>query len=68
MRQLLQIATTLLQNAAVITKCDVYYKLQQYTLLLQISMLYLAPRVAVRNGSWLEKNDVIFVWAQRIRE
>ena len=31
MRQLLQIATILLQNAIVITKCDVYYKLQQYT-------------------------------------
>ena len=30
MRQLLQIATTLLQNATVITKCDVYYKLRQY--------------------------------------
>ena len=30
MRQLLQIATILLQNAAVITKCDVYYKLRQY--------------------------------------
>ena len=31
MRQLLQIATTLLQNATVITKCDVYYKLRQYS-------------------------------------
>ena len=29
-RQLLQIAMTVLQNATVITKCDVYYKLQQY--------------------------------------
>ena len=28
---LLQIATVLLQTATVITKCDVYYKLQQYT-------------------------------------
>ena len=27
---LLQNATTLLQNATVITKCDVYYKLRQY--------------------------------------
>ena len=26
MRQLLQIATILLQNATVISKCDVYYK------------------------------------------
>ena len=26
MRQLLQIATILLQNVTVITKCDVYYK------------------------------------------
>ena len=32
MRQLLQIAMILLQNAAVITKCDVYYKLQQYSI------------------------------------
>ena len=31
MRQLLQIATILLQNETVITKCDVYYKLRQYT-------------------------------------
>ena len=31
-RQLLQIATILLQNATVITKCDVYYKLRQYRL------------------------------------
>ena len=30
MRQLLQIATTLLQRATVITKYDVYYKLRQY--------------------------------------
>ena len=30
MRQLLQISTILLQNATVITKCDVYYKLRQY--------------------------------------
>ena len=30
MRELLQIATVLLQNATVITKCDVYYKLRQY--------------------------------------
>ena len=30
LRQLLQIATTLLQNATVIVKCDVYYKLGQY--------------------------------------
>ena len=29
-RQLLQIVTTLLQNATVITKCDVYYNLRQY--------------------------------------
>ena len=29
MRQLLQIATILLQNVTVITKCDVYYKLRQ---------------------------------------
>ena len=28
---LLQNATVLLQNATVITKCDVYYKLRQYT-------------------------------------
>ena len=28
---LLQIATVLLQTATVITKCDFYYKLQQYT-------------------------------------
>ena len=30
MRQLLKIAMILLQNATVITKCDVYYKLRQY--------------------------------------
>ena len=30
MRQLLQIATILLQNATVITQRDVYYKLRQY--------------------------------------
>ena len=30
MRELLQIATTLLQNATFITKCDVYYKLRQH--------------------------------------
>ena len=30
MRQLLQNATILLQNARVITKCDLYYKLRQY--------------------------------------
>ena len=30
MRQLLQITTILLQNARVVTKCDVYYKLRQY--------------------------------------
>ena len=30
MQQLLQIAMILLQNATVITKCDAYYKLQQY--------------------------------------
>ena len=29
-RWLLQIAAILLQNATVITKCDIYYKLQQY--------------------------------------
>ena len=28
---LLQNATILLQNGTVITKCDVYYKLQQYS-------------------------------------
>ena len=32
MRQLLQIATILSQNATTITKCDVYYKLRQYIL------------------------------------
>ena len=31
---LLQIATTLLQNATVITKCHAYYKLRQYNTLL----------------------------------
>ena len=31
MRQLLQNTATLFQNATVITKCDVYYKLRQYT-------------------------------------
>ena len=31
MLQLLQITTILLQNAAVITKCNAYYKLRQYT-------------------------------------
>ena len=30
MRQSLKIAMILLQNATVITKCDVYYKLRQY--------------------------------------
>ena len=30
MRQLLQNATILLQNATIITKCDVCYKLRQY--------------------------------------
>ena len=30
-QQLLQIAMILLQNATVIRKCDVYYKLQHYT-------------------------------------
>ena len=30
MRQLSQIATISLQNAGVILKCDVYYKLRQY--------------------------------------
>ena len=30
MRQLLQIATVLLENATVITKWDIYYKLRQY--------------------------------------
>ena len=30
MRQLLQIVTTLWQNATIITKCDVYYNLRQY--------------------------------------
>ena len=30
MRQLLQIATILLQNGIVIIKCDFYYKLRQY--------------------------------------
>ena len=30
MRQLLQIATILLQNTTVMTKCDLYHKLQQY--------------------------------------
>ena len=32
MRQLLQVATILLQNATIITKYDVYYKLPQHTL------------------------------------
>ena len=31
MRQLLQIVTIFLQNAIVVTKCDIYYELQQYT-------------------------------------
>ena len=31
MRQLSQIVTILLQNATVVTKCHVYYKLRQYT-------------------------------------
>ena len=31
MRRLLQNVTILLQNATVITKCDVYYKLRQYS-------------------------------------
>ena len=31
-RQLLQVATILLQNATIITKYDVYYKLPQYPL------------------------------------
>ena len=34
MRQLLQIAMILLQNATVFTKCDIYYKLPQYKVLL----------------------------------
>ena len=34
MRQLLQNATILLQNVTVITKCNVYYNLRQYTYLL----------------------------------
>ena len=29
-RQLLQFATILLQNATIITKCEVYYQLRQY--------------------------------------
>ena len=33
MRQLLENATILLQNETVITKCDVYHKLRQYTTL-----------------------------------
>ena len=32
MRQLLQIATILLQNETVIKKCHDYYKLQQYNM------------------------------------
>ena len=36
MRQLLQNATILLQNATVITKCDIYYKLRQYNQLQKI--------------------------------
>ena len=39
MRQLFQNAMILLQNVTVITKCDVYYKLRQYTYLL-ISFAY----------------------------
>ena len=38
MRQLLQIVAILLQNATGITKCNVYYKLRQYTRL--TSQLY----------------------------
>ena len=39
MRQLLQIAANLLQNATVITKCKVYYKLRQYTPLFPFSTI-----------------------------
>ena len=41
MRQLLQIATILLQNAIYITKCDVYYKLRQYSPLYIITSFYI---------------------------
>ena len=39
MRQLLQIAIVLLQNATVITKCDVHYKLPQYNVKIDASVL-----------------------------
>ena len=42
MRQLLQFATILLQTATVITKCDVYYKLRQYSRLRFIMTSYFA--------------------------
>ena len=41
---LLQKATILLQNATVITKCDVYYKLQQYNLI-DLARVTYVPKV-----------------------
>ena len=57
MRQLSQIATILLQNATVITKCDVYYKLRQYIEHVSSSSFKTFSNALKSNiQSWLIKN------------
>ena len=50
MRQLLQIATILLQNATVITRRDVYHKLQQYKLWDDFAIYKIYRRMRVDKG------------------
>ena len=62
MRQLLEIATMLLQNATAVTKCDVYYKLRQYislslTLNLKFEKFYIALQKNLQSNLYqLKKN------------
>ena len=57
MRQLSQIATILLQDATVITKCDVYYKLRQYIEHVSSSSFKTFSNALKSNiQSWLTKN------------
>ena len=62
MRQLFQNAMILLQNVTVITKCDVYYKLRQYTYLL-ISFAYKQEKFSLR---MLLRIDVVYLIVDNI--
>ena len=63
MQQLSQIVTILLQNATVITKCDVYYKLRQYNKQSKIVCIHeiirlIIMKIKMEMKNRLHRNDI----------